>query len=112
MRPVPLDGRSETGLQSNKAWCSSSPQPSDVCPGLESFPARPPATFDPGILMMAMVVHLALSVLFALVLALMIARLGFGAALAVGAAFGLGLYLINFYGMTASSRGSPWRATG
>ena len=37
----------------------------------------------------------------------MIAHLGFGVALAVGAAFGLAPYLINFYGMTALF---PWFA--
>lgn len=67
----------------------------------------PPATFDFGILMVAMAVHFVLSVLFALVLALLIARLGFGAALAVGAGYGLALYLINFYGFTAIF---PWFA--
>ena len=76
-----------------------------IAMGKEVLP--PPATFDLGILMMAMVVHFALSILFALVLAPMIVRLGFGAALAVGAAFGLALYLINFYGMTALF---PWFA--
>lgn len=67
----------------------------------------PPATFDLTILMVAMVVHFLLSVVFALVLALLIARIGFGAALAVGAAYGFALYLINFYGMTAIF---PWFA--
>lgn len=67
----------------------------------------PPAAFDLGILMAAMVIHLILSVLFAIVLALIIARLGFGAALAVGALFGLALYLVNFYGLTAVF---PWFA--
>jgi hypothetical protein len=67
----------------------------------------PPATFDLVILMVAMVVHFALSIAFALILALFIARLGLGAALAVGAAFGLVLYLVNFYGMTAIF---PWFA--
>lgn len=67
----------------------------------------PPATFDLTILMVAMVVHFVLSIAFALVLALLIARLGFGPALAVGAGYGLALYLINFYGMTAIF---PWFA--
>lgn len=67
----------------------------------------PPATFDLTILMVAMVVHFVLSVAFALVLALLVARLIAGPALAVGAAFGLALYLVNFYGMTAIF---PWFA--
>jgi hypothetical protein len=67
----------------------------------------PPASFDLTILMVAMVVHFVLSVVFAMVLALLIARLGAGPALAVGAGFGLALYLVNFYGMTAIF---PWFA--
>lgn len=67
----------------------------------------PPASFDFGVLMAAMVVHFALSIAFALALALFITRLGYGAALAVGAAFGLALYGVNFYGMTAVF---PWFA--
>lgn len=67
----------------------------------------PPATFEFGIFMVALLVHFALSIAFALVLALLIARLGFAAALAVGAAFGALLYLVNFYGMTALF---PWFA--
>ncbi|MGH7459193.1 MAG: hypothetical protein ACREKN_08985 [Longimicrobiaceae bacterium] len=67
----------------------------------------PPATFDLGILMVAMVVHFVLSILFAIILALLIARRSLGKALAVGAAFGFGLYLVNFYGFTALF---PWFA--
>lgn len=67
----------------------------------------PPATFDIGVLMAAMVVHFILSILFVLVLAWIVYRLGFGAALAVGAVFGLVLYLVNFYGFTALF---PWFA--
>lgn len=67
----------------------------------------PPATFDLGILMVAMAVHFALSIAFALVLAVFAARRGRGVALGVGAAFGLVLYLVNFYGMTAIF---PWFA--
>ncbi|MEX2584071.1 MAG: hypothetical protein WD766_12390 [Gemmatimonadota bacterium] len=67
----------------------------------------PPATFDFMILMVALVVHFALSIVFAIMLAFPIARMGFGAALAVGAGFGLLLYLVNFYGFTAIF---PWFA--
>lgn len=67
----------------------------------------PPATFDLTILMVAIVVHFALSIAFAVVLALLISRVGMGAALAVGAVFGLVLYFVNFYGMTAIF---PWFA--
>lgn len=67
----------------------------------------PPETFDAGIVIMAMVVHFALSILFAIVLALIVQRMGFGAALAIGALYGLALYLVNFYGFTAIF---PWFA--
>lgn len=67
----------------------------------------PPATFDFGVLLAAMVVHFALSILFALTLAWIIARFGGGAALLIGAFFGLALYLVNFYGFTTIF---PWFA--
>ncbi len=67
----------------------------------------PPATFDLGILMAAMVVHFALSILFAVILAAVVTRVGYAAALAVGVGFGLLLYVVNFYGMTAIF---PWFA--
>lgn len=73
--------------------------------GKEVLP--PPATFDLGIVAVAVAVHLVLSIAFALVLALLISWLGFGAALAVGAVYGLVLYFINFYGLTALF---PWFA--
>lgn len=67
----------------------------------------PPATFDLAILMVAMAVHFALSVAFAVPLAFAIQRMGTGAALAVGAVFGIVLYLVNFYLFTALF---PWFA--
>jgi uncharacterized membrane protein YagU involved in acid resistance len=67
----------------------------------------PPATFDLGIIMAAVVVHFILSILFAIILAFSITRVGLGASLAVGAAFGLLLYLVNFYGFTSIF---PWFA--
>jgi uncharacterized membrane protein YagU involved in acid resistance len=73
--------------------------------GQEVLP--PPATFSLGVVAVAMMVHLVLSVVFALILALALSRLGLGAALGVGAAFGLLLYLVNFYGFTAIF---PWFA--
>lgn len=73
--------------------------------GQEVLP--PPATFNLAVVMVAMVIHFVLSVAFAAALALIIARLGSGMALIVGAAFGLVLYLVNFYVMTAVF---PWFA--
>lgn len=67
----------------------------------------PPATFAPGIFVAALVVHFVLSVLYAVILAGIIARMGVATALAVGGLFGLGLYLINFYGFTVLF---PWFA--
>jgi len=65
----------------------------------------PPATFDPAIVMVAMALHLVLSVVYAGIFALVISRLNKGAALALGAAGGLLLYLVNFYGFTTVF---PW----
>lgn len=67
----------------------------------------PPATFDIGVLMGAMAVHFPLSIIFALVLAWVVARFDTGVAVLVGAGFGLMLYLVNFYGFTAIF---PWFA--
>lgn len=67
----------------------------------------PPGTFDLGVVIVAMIIHFILSVIFAAILAPLIGRMGMGAALALGALFGLGLYLVNFYGFTAIF---PWFA--
>ncbi len=67
----------------------------------------PPATFDFGITMAAMVLHFGLSIILGLVTAYLIFHLSFGKALAVGLAIGLALYLINFYMFTAAF---PWFA--
>ena len=67
----------------------------------------PPATFDFGIVITAMVVHFALSVILGFVLAFLIYRLDLTWALVVGLAFGLAVYLINFYVLTAVF---PWFA--
>lgn len=67
----------------------------------------PPATFDFGIVMVAMVVHFALSVVYGFVLSYLIFRLDLTWALVVGLGFGLALYLINFFILTAAF---PWFA--
>lgn len=67
----------------------------------------PPPTFDFGVIMTAVVVHLILSIVFAIALAFVIRRMELGMALLVGAAFGLVLYFVNFYGFTAVF---PWFA--
>lgn len=67
----------------------------------------PPGTFDLVIVTVAMVVHFVLSIAYGLVLGLIIHGMGRGASLLVGAGFGLALYLINFYVLTAMF---PWFA--
>ncbi|WP_133664185.1 hypothetical protein [Paraburkholderia sp. BL10I2N1] len=68
-----------------------------------------PATFDVGIVLVALVVHFLLSIIFALILAVIIAPFSFdssmGMASLAGAVFGATVYLINFYGM---SHVFPW----
>lgn len=71
----------------------------------------PPATFDPDIAAVAMLVHFALSIVYALVAGWVIEQwgMGTGTAALAGAAFGLVLYLVNFYGFAALL--FPWFAT-
>jgi hypothetical protein len=67
----------------------------------------PPATFDFGIVIVAMIVHFILAIVYALIFAFAAQRLTTGVAVAAGGAFGLILYLVNFYGFTAVF---PWFA--
>ncbi len=67
----------------------------------------PPDSFALVPVMVAMAIHFVLAVVLAVILALMVKRRGAGAALVIGAVFGLVIYLINFYGMTALF---PWFA--
>lgn len=67
----------------------------------------PPATFDFGILMVAIILHLVLSVIYAIILALIINGMSFWIGILVGAVFGYALYLINFYAFTGIF---PWFA--
>lgn len=75
--------------------------------GRDALP--PPATFDMGILPTAMVIHFALSVIYAFVLGWAISRwrLGLAAAAVAGLGFGIAIYLVNFYGFTGLF---PWFA--
>jgi hypothetical protein len=66
-----------------------------------------PDSFDIGIIAIAVVVHMVLAVIYGLVLAIIVAQTDTGLAVAIGAAFGLALYAINFYGFT---RWFPWFA--
>lgn len=61
---------------------------------------HPPATFDLGIAAIATVVHFALSIVYAAVIAPIVARLPMLAALAAGALFGVALYVVNLHAFT------------
>ncbi len=69
----------------------------------------PPATFDVGIMKVAMPIHFGLSVILAFLFACIARGRAVGMATMMGAACGLALYLINFYAMTAVF---PWFAMG
>lgn len=74
---------------------------------LGSSALPPPATFDTGIMLVATLVHFALSVVYAALLARLTSGLENVPALLAGAAFGIVLYFINLYGFTAAF---PWFA--
>ena len=69
----------------------------------------PPATFDAGIMMVAMLIHFGLSVILAFLFAFIARGRTVAMATMMGAAFGLVAYLVFFYGMTAVF---PWFAMG
>jgi hypothetical protein len=65
----------------------------------------PPATFDAFVVMAAAAFHLLLSIVYAVIFALVARRWGMGLAVIAGVVYGLLIYGINFYGMTALY---PW----
>ncbi|ANU07817.1 hypothetical protein [Paraurantiacibacter namhicola] len=67
----------------------------------------PPATFDAGIVLVGMLVHFALSAVLGVVFAAMAKAMNLSGtkAIVAGAVFGLLVYLVNFYGLTAVF---PW----
>jgi hypothetical protein len=67
----------------------------------------PPATFDFGVMMAAMIIHFMLSWIIAAAFAWAFGGLSTGTAVLVGAVFGLVIYFVNFYGFTAIW---PWFA--
>ncbi len=67
----------------------------------------PPATFDIGIMMVAMLIHFVVSIVLALIFGLIAKGRSVGSAVLIGAVFGLVLYFVNFYGMTSVF---PWFA--
>lgn len=60
----------------------------------------PPSTFDGTALIVALIVHFALSILYALLIAYVIHRGGLLSGIIGGALLGLALYSINFYTLT------------
>lgn len=68
----------------------------------------PPASFDTVIMLIAAIVHFALAIAYALLLAWLIADFRLRTSLLAGAAFGLGVYAVNMYGFTAVF---PWFAS-
>jgi hypothetical protein len=74
--------------------------------GRDALP--PPASFDASIMAIATVVHFALSIAYALLLAWLIADLRMRASLLAGAIFGLSMYALNMYGFTVVF---PWFAS-
>jgi len=65
----------------------------------------PPATFDAGVMMTAVLVHFMLSALFGIILAAVLRRSSPELGMLGGAVIGLALYFVNFYLMTAVF---PW----
>lgn len=70
----------------------------------------PPATFSFGIVIVAMMVHFVLAIVYGLILGLILETrpMSIGIAALVGLAFGLAIYLINFYGFASAV--FPWFA--
>jgi hypothetical protein len=57
----------------------------------------PPATFDLGVMMAGLGIHLVMSIIFALILDAIVNNMSFIWVLVVGAVSGYVLYLVNFY---------------
>ncbi len=67
----------------------------------------PPATFDFGVVLVAIVLHLILSIIYAVVIGFVVKSMSLVKAIAVGAVIGLVIYFVNFYIMTGIF---PWFA--
>ena len=65
----------------------------------------PADTFDAQIAVVAIVLHIVLSIVYGTFLALVMPSVGTRLGMLVGAFYGLALYYINFYGFNAFS---PW----
>jgi hypothetical protein len=60
----------------------------------------PPAGFDAGVMAAATAVHFALSIVYAAIVGRLVDGRPAGIALALGAAFGAALYVVNMHGVT------------
>ena len=67
----------------------------------------PPATFDWAVMSVAILIHVALSITYSIILARFISRCGMPVALLVGVLYGLALFGVNMYGFTMLF---PWFA--
>jgi hypothetical protein len=65
----------------------------------------PPDTFDARVVIVAIFVHVVLSIVYGTFLALVMPKVNIVSAILVGGFYGLALYYINFYGFNAFS---PW----
>jgi hypothetical protein len=61
----------------------------------------PPATFDFGIFLVALLIHLGASVVLGLIFALIVMPVSLPVGAVIGGVLGLVLYFINFYGFSA-----------
>lgn len=66
----------------------------------------PPASFDFTIMMVAMMVHLALAIAYGFIGGWLVHRHDMGLAIAIGAAFGIAIYIVNFYFVAPAA--FPW----
>lgn len=66
----------------------------------------PPASFDFGVMVTAMMIHVPLSVIYGLIVGAIVHRLNGTNALIIGAVFGLAIYFINFYLIAPAA--FPW----
>lgn len=71
------------------------------------MPGQTPPPMTAGVVLAALAVHFVLSMVYAVILSALIVRAPRGAAIAIGVAFGIALYVVNFYGFTALF---PWFA--
>lgn len=66
----------------------------------------PPASFDAGIVMVAMAIHFTLSIIYGLILGWGVHRLGSINILLIGAVFGLAIYFVDFHLIAPAA--FPW----